>query len=64
MTPGSAGPPLDVLVIGGGQASLAMGYHLKQRRLSFQIADAGGISRDASCTHAASRPHPASTCSA
>jgi hypothetical protein len=28
MTAGSAGTPLDVLVIGGGQAGLAMGYHL------------------------------------
>ena len=31
----------DVLVIGGGQAGLAMGYHLAQRGLSFQIVDAG-----------------------
>jgi putative flavoprotein involved in K+ transport len=38
---GSARPPLDVLVIGGGQAGLAMGYHLAQRRLSFQIVDTG-----------------------
>jgi putative flavoprotein involved in K+ transport len=30
-----------VLVIGGGQAGLAMGYHLRQSGLSFQIADAG-----------------------
>jgi putative flavoprotein involved in K+ transport len=41
MSPGSADPPPDVLVIGGGQAGLAMGYHLTQRGLSFQIADAG-----------------------
>ena len=41
MSPGSAGAPLDVLVIGGGQAGLAMGYHLAQRGLSFQIVDAG-----------------------
>jgi putative flavoprotein involved in K+ transport len=41
MTPGSAGSALDVLVIGGGQAGLAMGYHLTQSGLSFQIADAG-----------------------
>jgi putative flavoprotein involved in K+ transport len=41
MTAGPAGPLLDVLVIGGGQAGLAMGYHLTQRGLSFQIADAG-----------------------
>jgi putative flavoprotein involved in K+ transport len=30
-----------VLVIGGGQAGLAMGYHLAQRGLHFQIVDAG-----------------------
>jgi putative flavoprotein involved in K+ transport len=36
-----AGRPLDVLVIGGGQAGLAMGYHLAQRGLSFQIVDSG-----------------------
>jgi putative flavoprotein involved in K+ transport len=41
VTPGSAGSALDVLVIGGGQAGLAMGYHLTQRGLPFQIADAG-----------------------
>ena len=41
MSPGPAGTPLDVLVIGGGQAGLAMGYHLAQRGLSFQIVDAG-----------------------
>jgi putative flavoprotein involved in K+ transport len=41
MTAGSAGTPLDVLVIGGGQAGLAMGYHLAQRGLHFQIVDAG-----------------------
>ena len=41
MTAGPAGVPLDVLVIGGGQAGLAMGYHLAQRGLHFQIVDAG-----------------------
>src|SRR5436190_23142638 len=41
MSPGPAGTPLDVLVIGGGQAGLAMGYHLAQSRRSFQIVDAG-----------------------
>ena len=41
MTAGPAGAPLDVLVIGGGQAGLAMGYHLAQSGLSFQIVDAG-----------------------
>ena len=33
--------PLDVLVIGGGQAGLAMGYQLAQRGLRFEIVDAG-----------------------
>ena len=41
MTAGSAAAALDVLVIGGGQAGLAMGYHLARRGLSFQIVDAG-----------------------
>jgi putative flavoprotein involved in K+ transport len=31
---------VDVLVIGGGQAGLAMGYHLAERGLSLVIADA------------------------
>jgi putative flavoprotein involved in K+ transport len=35
----TAAPPLDVLVIGGGQAGLAMGYHLAQQDLRFQIVD-------------------------
>jgi putative flavoprotein involved in K+ transport len=33
--------PLDVLVIGGGQAGLALGHQLAQRGLSFLIVDAG-----------------------
>jgi putative flavoprotein involved in K+ transport len=41
MTPASAGSPLDVLVIGGGQAGLALGYHLGKTGLRFQIVDAG-----------------------
>jgi putative flavoprotein involved in K+ transport len=41
MSPGPAGAPLDVLVIGGGQAGLAMGYYLAQSGMHFQIADAG-----------------------
>jgi putative flavoprotein involved in K+ transport len=40
MTAAAAAPRLDVLVIGGGQAGLAMGYYLAQRRLRFQIVDA------------------------
>jgi putative flavoprotein involved in K+ transport len=41
MSPGPPGTPLDVLVIGGGPAGLAMGYHLAQSGRSFQIVDAG-----------------------
>lgn len=41
MTPASTGRPLDVLVIGGGQAGLAMGYHQTQHGRSFEIIDAG-----------------------
>jgi putative flavoprotein involved in K+ transport len=41
MTAGRAPQGLDVLVIGGGQAGLAMGYHLTQRGLRFQIVDSG-----------------------
>jgi putative flavoprotein involved in K+ transport len=33
-------PRLDVLVIGGGQAGLAMGYHLAGHGVRFQIVDA------------------------
>jgi putative flavoprotein involved in K+ transport len=35
------GPALDVLVIGGGQAGLAMGHHLARRGLRFEIVDGG-----------------------
>lgn len=31
--------PLDVLVIGGGQAGLAMGYELTRRRVGVVIVD-------------------------
>src|SRR5579872_3877559 len=41
MSAGPAGSPVDVLVIGGGQAGLAMGYHLAQSGRSFHIVDAG-----------------------
>ncbi len=37
----SGEPALDVLVIGGGQAGLAMGYHLARRNLQFLIVDSG-----------------------
>src|SRR5215213_4504008 len=32
-------PELDVLIIGGGQAGLAMGYHLKKAPFSFRIVE-------------------------
>jgi putative flavoprotein involved in K+ transport len=35
------GAQLDVLVVGGGQAGLAMGYHLARRGHRFEIVDAG-----------------------
>jgi putative flavoprotein involved in K+ transport len=41
MTTGPTPAALDVLVIGGGQAGLAMGYHLAQRGLRFEIVDSG-----------------------
>ena len=44
MTP-SGGPPLDVLVIGGGQAGLALGHHLAPTGLRFLIVDAGDRGR-------------------
>lgn len=34
-----AGPPVDVIVIGGGQAGLAMGYHLQQQGTRFVILE-------------------------
>src|SRR5919109_302389 len=34
-------PTFDVVVIGGSQAGLAVGYHLVQRGLRFVILDAG-----------------------
>ena len=41
------GPPLDVLVIGGGQAGLAMGYQLAQRGTA--LRDRGRRRRDRPC---------------
>ena len=35
-----AEPPLDVIVIGAGQAGLSVGYHLQRRGLRFAILDA------------------------
>src|SRR5215212_605599 len=32
-------PELDLLIIGGGQAGLAMGFHLKKTPLSFRIVE-------------------------
>jgi putative flavoprotein involved in K+ transport len=41
MTSGIGSTSLDVVVIGGSQAGLAVGYHLGQRGLRFVILDAG-----------------------
>src|SRR6266571_8853184 len=41
MTSGNGAPSFDVVVIGGSQAGLAVGYHLAQRDLRFVILDAG-----------------------
>ena len=41
MSAEGSGSRLDVLVIGGGQAGLAMGRHLAHRGLRFLIVDAG-----------------------
>jgi putative flavoprotein involved in K+ transport len=41
MTSENGAPSLDVVVIGGSQAGLAVGYHLAQRGLRFVILDAG-----------------------
>ena len=50
MRPGPADSLLDVLVIGGGQAGLAMGYRLAQSGRSFQIVDAGRDRPDVAVT--------------
>jgi putative flavoprotein involved in K+ transport len=34
------GGPLDVVVVGGGQAGLVVGYYLRRASLSFAIFDA------------------------
>ena len=31
--------PLDILIIGAGQAGLALGYHLKQTPLRFELVE-------------------------
>src|SRR5512132_686949 len=41
MTSGIGSTSFDVVVIGGSQAGLAVGYHLGQRGLRFVILDAG-----------------------
>jgi cation diffusion facilitator CzcD-associated flavoprotein CzcO len=40
LDPTEATTPLDVLVIGAGQAGLAVGYHLQRSGLRFQVVDA------------------------
>ena len=42
MTSGAGTPSFDVVVIGGSQAGLAVGYHLAHRGLRFVILDGGG----------------------
>jgi putative flavoprotein involved in K+ transport len=39
--PDDGGAPLDVVVIGGSQAGLAMAWHLARQRLRFVVLDAG-----------------------
>jgi len=41
MTPELGAPSFDVVVVGGGQAGLAIGHHVAQRGLRFVILDAG-----------------------
>jgi putative flavoprotein involved in K+ transport len=41
MSAAGSGPRLDVLVIGGGQAGLAMGFHLRRQDVRFVVLDAG-----------------------
>src|SRR5947208_15312431 len=41
MTSGTGATSLDVIIIGGSQAGLAVGYHLARRGLRFVILDAG-----------------------
>jgi putative flavoprotein involved in K+ transport len=41
MSAEGSGSRLDVLVVGGGQAGLAIGYHLAQRDLRFLVVDSG-----------------------
>ena len=41
MTSGIGSPSFDVVVIGGSQAGLAVGYHLMRRGLRYVILDAG-----------------------
>ena len=68
MTAGPAGSPLDVLVIGGGQAGLAIGYHLTHVRTAFEIVDAdersGTRGAHAGIRCSCSRPRGTTTCRA
>lgn len=47
MTPEAPGHRYDVVVIGGGQAGLAVGYYLKEQGRNFTILDAGSRVGDA-----------------
>lgn len=42
MRPDAVTRQTDVVVIGGGQAGLAAGYHLRRKKLDFVILDAQG----------------------
>ncbi|MBZ9715401.1 flavin-containing monooxygenase [Deinococcus multiflagellatus] len=46
VTPDDPAAPLDVIVIGGGQAGLAAGYHLQRSGLTFRILDANTSTGD------------------
>jgi putative flavoprotein involved in K+ transport len=47
LTAGAQRKRFDVIVIGGGQAGLAVGYHLKKRGINFVILDASARVGDA-----------------